>query len=207
VSRRPGEPRQLDLFAFEPDPPPPAEPPSDEPPTEVRPDLSARFTVLNDRFFDGRLRARCEWSDRLTASAGNCATRDGVIKISAPYHRRHPESLDATLAHEMLHLIVPDHGPVFRRIGGAIARSLGISWNEFRYAKPYADTTRFRWVYACPSCRRERPSRKRRVVSCGHCGPSRFDERFRLVLVESRARPGPVLRGERPWRVESGHRE
>ena len=197
--------KQLELF---PDPPDQDDAPIEPPPAPDGrlPDLSARFAALNARFFEGALAARCVWSERLTASAGSCAPEAGLIKISAPYHRRHPASLDATLAHEMIHLIVPGHGAAFRRMAEPIARALGIPWRELRWAQPYADASRYRWVYACDRCGREMPSRKRRVASCGACGPKAFDERHRLVLVESRKRPGPVLRGERPWRTEGRDR-
>ena len=62
-------------------------------------------------------------------------------------------------------------------------------------------TTRYRYVYACPSCGLELPSKKRRRASCGKCNPSGYDDRYRLTLTESRANPGPVLRGERPVRA------
>jgi predicted SprT family Zn-dependent metalloprotease len=178
------------LFLF-PDEPPPAEPP----------DLARVFDRLNERFFCGRLAARVEWSNRLTSSAGSCRPEQGLIRVSAVYWKRHPESLEVTLAHEMIHLETPNHGAEFRRIGKPIAAALGVNWNEFRYATRWADLRRYRYLYACPRCGLEYPSKKRRRASCGICHPGGFDEEFRLVLAESRARPGPVLLGERPVRV------
>ena len=64
--------RQLELFD-----------PSDiaaEPTSDVPPDLDALFAELNDRFFDGRLEARLEWSTRLTASAANCRPEERLIR-------------------------------------------------------------------------------------------------------------------------------
>jgi hypothetical protein len=100
----------------------------------------------------------------------------------------------------MIHLVTPNHGPEFREMGKRIARALGVTWNEFRYATRWADLKRYRYLYACPRCGLELPSKKRRRASCGRCNPEGYDERYRLVLRESRARPGPVLRGERPVR-------
>jgi predicted SprT family Zn-dependent metalloprotease len=158
------------------------------------------FDDLNERFFEGGLAGDIEWSERMTASAGSCCRAECRIRISAPYHRRRPDLLEATVAHEMLHLIIPNHGREFRIVGRRIAAELGVSWREFRYPPRRADLTRYRYLYACPVCGWELPSKKIRSVSCGFCHPSGFDERFRLVLTESRARPGPVLRGERPVR-------
>ncbi len=164
------------------------------------PDLGKLFDRLNRRFFGGRLRARCEWSTRLTASAGTCFPSRRLIRISLPYHERRPEALPATLAHEMCHLLVPAHGRAFRELAEPIAGALGVSWDDFRYSELWADAKRYRYVYACPRCGTEYPSRKRLRASCGRCRPGRYDEKRRLVLTESRARPGPVLRGERPAR-------
>lgn len=175
------------------------EPEPVEPPT-LLPDLDALFRDLNERFFQGLLAARVEWSNRLLAAAGKCNITRRIIRISVKHYTKRPRVLEATLAHEMLHLIVPDHGKEFRLLGGDIARQLGVSWEEFRYAEHWADMSRFKYVYTCPACEAELVSRKRRSVSCGRCGGRHFDERYRLQLTESRARPGPVLRGERPVR-------
>jgi predicted SprT family Zn-dependent metalloprotease len=169
-------------------------------PAREEPDLEAVFAELNHRFFAGRLRATVVWSHRLTASAGDCSVRRRRIRVSAIHHAKRPEMLRATLAHEMCHLLVQDHGPAFRALAEPIARALGVSWEDFRYAEDYADMRRYRYVYGCAACGFELPSRKRRTVSCPYCGGKEYSEAHRLALVESRARPGPVLRGERPAR-------
>jgi predicted SprT family Zn-dependent metalloprotease len=174
----------------------------EEKPARVEPpDLERVFSELNDRFFEGKLAARLEWSNRLTSSAGSCRPEAKLIRVSRVYWRRHPDSLPVTIAHEMIHLVTPNHGPEFRRRGMPIAEALGVTWNEFRYATRWADLRRYRYLYACPRCGLEFPSKKRRRASCGRCNPTGYDERFRLKLSESRAKPGPVLRGERPVRA------
>jgi len=165
------------------------------------PDLDRVFADLNKRFFDGRLTARLEWSNRLTSSAGSCRPDAQLIRVSRLYWRRHPDSLPITIAHEMIHLVTPNHGPEFRRMGKPIAADLDVTWNEFRYATRWADLSRYRYVYACPRCGLEFPSKKRRRASCGKCNPGGYDDRFRLELSESRAKPGAVLLGERPVRA------
>jgi predicted SprT family Zn-dependent metalloprotease len=196
--------RQLRLFDLDRDAPrAPAHPPRVARGTrDALPDLAAAFVDLNARFFRGRLEARVEWSNRLTASAGNCRPDQRLIRISAPYHRRRPDVLPVTLAHEMCHLVEPGHGAAFRQLGEPIARALGVGWHAFRYAEVWADLRRYRFLYRCARCTRETLSRKRLRASCGHCGPSRFDESYRLILSESKACPGPVLLGERPARVD-----
>ncbi len=166
------------------------------------PDLEEYFIDLNERFFKGLLSARVEWSNRLTAASGKCNITRRIIRISVRHYQKRPRLLEATMAHEMLHLIIPDHGKDFRLLGTWIAGQLGVTYEEFRYAERWADLTRFKYLYACPACGAELVSKKRRAVSCGRCSGGRFNERFRMVLAESRARPGPVLMGERP--VKSG---
>lgn len=188
-------------FLFDSLAPPAAVPTGAAPAPDALPDLDRLFDELNRRFFADRLEARLEWSNRMRTSAGSCRPKARVIRISVPYHRRRPAALTVTLAHEMLHLVVPGHGPEFRRLGAPIARTLGVDWREFRYAERFADPSRHRYVYVCPRCGMEFPARASRRMSCGLCGPGRYDEAFRLELAESRSRPGPVLRGERPIRA------
>ncbi len=166
------------------------------------PHLPTLFTELNDRLFGGILSARVEWSARLTATAGTCNPAERLIRLSRPYHERTPALLPVTLAHEMCHLIVPDHGPAFRRLGRVVARALGVDWRVFRYAERWVSLDRYAFLYRCPRCGVETPSTKKLRASCTHCGPNVFDESRRLTLAESRARPGPVLLGERPARSE-----
>jgi predicted SprT family Zn-dependent metalloprotease len=177
-----------------------------EPPPDPRalPDLKALFHELNERFFQGVLSARVEWSTRMSGTAGRCFIKRRLIRISALAHQRNPRLTGATLAHEMLHLIVPNHGPKFRRLGKPLAAGLGVTWREFRYAEPWVDIRYIKYIYACPVCGREKASRKRRAISCGRCHPGVFDERFRMGLTESRAHPGPVLLGQRPANITGG---
>jgi hypothetical protein len=98
------------------------------------PDLDELFSALNRRFFDSRLAARCEWSGRMKTSAGSCDVEGRLIRVSVPYHVRRPDLLKGTLAHEMCHLLEPNHGPGFRRLAGPVAHALGLDWKTFRYA-------------------------------------------------------------------------
>lgn len=92
---------------------------------------------------------RIEWSKRLTSSAGICYPGKRLIRLSTHYHQRFPEEIESTLLHEMIHLLVPGHGPEFyawleriRRQGGRVAR----------YAKERATQGKARWLYHCRGC-------------------------------------------------------
>ncbi len=111
---------------------------SDQVPSEPHPlppveDLQALYEHYRRAYFDGQLppvtEVSIEWSSRLTASAGLCKPRQRVIRLSTHYHRKHPDEVGMTLLHEMIHLLVPGHGPAFRqwmaeigRRGGRVAR-------------------------------------------------------------------------------------
>lgn len=116
-----------------------------------------------------------EWTRRATASAGLCYPAGKIIRLSWQYHARFPEEIGATLLHEMIHLIVPGHGPAFyrwmervRRLGGEV----------HRYAKARPMPKRARWVYTCTTCGQtvryaRRLPRAGRDHRCRRCGPER----------------------------------
>jgi len=91
-----------------------------------------------------------EWSGRLTSSAGVCYPRKQIIRLSTHYHRRYPQDIEATLLHEMIHLLVPGHGLQFcawmeriRQMGGRVER----------YARERATARQPpRWRYECARC-------------------------------------------------------
>lgn len=122
-----------------------------------------------------------QWSARLTASAGICYPRQRVIRLSPQYHVQHPDDVSATLLHEMIHLVVPGHGPQFyawmeriQALGGHVAR----------YAKTRATPqTTARWVYTCRDCGAE-AKRQRRLKQGGRhhrhkgCGGTLAEQRL-----------------------------
>lgn len=120
--------------------------------------LRALYGLLRQRYFktdDGFAvppseEVTVEWSSRLTASAGICYPRRRLIRLSTHYHARHPDAVESTLLHEMIHLIVPGHGPAFyewlehiRRQGGQVER-----YSRER-AVPQDPP---RWAYRCERC-------------------------------------------------------
>ncbi|NMA71181.1 MAG: SprT family zinc-dependent metalloprotease, partial [Firmicutes bacterium] len=82
-------------------------------------ELQALYETYRQAYFDGRLPpvsdVTLEWSNRLTASAGLCKPQERIIRLSTHYHRKYPGEVGMTLLHEMIHLLVPGHGPAFRR--------------------------------------------------------------------------------------------
>lgn len=125
-------------------------------------ELYRRYEDFAARYFDGKLppahEVTIEWSNRLTSSAGRCSGPLKIIRLSTHYHRRFPEEIDVTLLHEMIHLLVPGHGPEFYRWMDHINARGG---HVRRYAKERATPARHRWLYTCAGCGRKHPRRRR----------------------------------------------
>jgi predicted SprT family Zn-dependent metalloprotease len=139
------------------------------------PELYALYQSFNLKYFSGILpdttQVTIEYSSRLTASAGVCYTKGRVIRLSTHYHKKHPQDAAVTLLHEMIHLIVPGHGPVFKAWLQKI-NSMGGSVS-LRSAER-ATKAVYRWKYGCIVCGKEY-FRKRRLKNrgkhymCGIC--------------------------------------
>lgn len=145
-------------------------------------ELYRRFDLFNWMYFAGKLpRVRIEYSNRMVA-AGSYTPHEKLIKIGRKYHEIFPNDIDDTLKHEMIHIIHYYHDAAFKREAARIGCMLKArSHPSLKQAS--------RYLYRCPGCNREYPRQKRlRMASCGYCSDrGRYDERFKLQLVESRA--------------------
>lgn len=77
-------------------------------------DLAKHAQVLNQRYFAGQLKytSIC-WSANQNSLHGSCSPRRGAIRISAKLKKVPKWVLDAILVHELIHLLVPNHGAKF----------------------------------------------------------------------------------------------
>ncbi|GAB48422.1 hypothetical protein MOPEL_073_00620 [Mobilicoccus pelagius NBRC 104925] len=77
-------------------------------------ELEARATALADRYLGGRARPTAvRWSSRQQRRWGSCTPATGEIRISEAARNLPEDVLDYVLLHELVHLLVPDHGPEF----------------------------------------------------------------------------------------------
>ncbi len=144
-------------------------------PTEE--DLAGLFRDFNCRFFGGELPvAQVEWSTRMK-HAGKCIRSDRIIRLGVSYHTHFPEDVTDTLKHEMIHLVIPNHGSEFKREANRIGTS--------RYARHYPGMLRgMKFLYECPTCGETYPSRKiLRLRSCGRCSNGRYNSDHKLRFV------------------------
>lgn len=149
-------------------------------------ELYQRYERFNRLYFENLLpRAddvTIEWSRRMTSAAGRCYTKRRIIRLSTHYHEKFPEEVDQTLLHEMIHLLVPNHGPLFhlwlRRIrerGGVVQR----------YSRERATPAKYRWEYTCRRCGAVRRTQRR----LAHGGKYHRCRQCRVGVTEKRLEP------------------
>lgn len=151
-------------------------------------DLQLLFARLNQQHFRGALRSyRIAWNPRLTTIAGRVGHRPPVIELSRALLASHPDQVEPTLLHEMIHAwlhamgLPAGHGADFKRK----MRAVGLTSIYHHMPVP---RRRFVAKYAltCPRCgvvliRRRRPGYR---VSCARCEPLRYDPRYEMRVTK-----------------------
>lgn len=160
------------------------------PPLPTEADLQLLFAHLNLRHFASVLPGyRIAYNERLTTVAGRISYHPPHIELSVPLLTAHPQHVEATLLHEMvhawlhLHRLPTGHGAHFRskmdEVGlGSIYHNLPV---------PRRRSSRL-YVLSCPGCKQELMRRRHPGyrVSCAHCSPKRFDARYEMTVRELR---------------------
>ena len=76
--------------------------------------LAQRASELSERYLGGRARpTSVTWSTRQGGRWGSCTPTEGTIRISSRVRGMPAWVLDYVLVHELVHLLVPGHGPEF----------------------------------------------------------------------------------------------
>jgi predicted SprT family Zn-dependent metalloprotease len=149
-------------------------------------DLQLMFARMNVVHFAGELRAyRIGYNARLTSVAGRIGHRPPTIELSATLLGDHPEHLETTLLHEMVHAwlhargLPSGHGAHFKRK----MREVGLTSIYHSLPVPHRRSS-LRYVLSCPRCRVELLRRRRPgvPVSCARCSPKRFDRRVQMAV-------------------------
>ncbi len=148
-------------------------------------DLYMLYDLYSREYFQNSLPSSTdvtiEYSSRLNASAGVCYPQKRLIRLSTHYHSKYPKEVPITLLHEMIHLLVPNHGSQFKVW---IERIKQMGGNVELRSKERATQAAYRWKYTCKSCNRIY-LKKRRLASnsflyrCGICSGNL--EELRLV--------------------------
>ncbi len=155
-------------------------------------DLQLLFARLNYMHFNGSVPdCRIAYNERFSNSAGRITYtgRPYLIELSPKHFRAHPEALDETLLHEMIHAWCyghfgdAGHGPRFRKK----MKELGLTsiYHDLGTARPLTESSK-RYVLRCEHCGTEVLRRKRpgKPMSCARCNARRFDIRFPLTIYE-----------------------
>ena len=155
-------------------------------------DLQLIFARLNYEFFNGEVPGcRIRYNERFSNSAGRITyRRDPMeIELSPKHFRAHPEALEETLVHEMVHAwcyaLFHDtgHSARFKKK----LRECGLSsiYHELGSAAPLKESSK-RYILRCERCSFEalRRARPRGAASCPRCNKRRFDARYPLTIYE-----------------------
>ncbi|CAN5603702.1 hypothetical protein BH23CHL4_BH23CHL4_05770 [soil metagenome] len=101
---------------------------------------------------------------------------------------RQPRALEIVVCEEFLHMRHwvdgdrrqhANHG--YDRIAVEVARLTGASMEEVRGCLKPVQRRPYKYIYACPTCGRQAPRRRRGTWSCGWCSPT-FSPHHVLVL-------------------------
>lgn len=152
-------------------------------------ELQLLFARLNLLHFGGEIPPyRIAYNGRFKTVAGRIVHKPALIELSPKHFRKHPERLEETLLHEMIHAWLgakgmdSGHTPAFKK-----------KMRELDIASIYHDMGRLeerpsgrRYILKCPRCsiellRRRRPPAR---VSCGRCSRRKFDPRYQLLVYE-----------------------
>ena len=78
--------------------------------------LAARAAALADRYVDGVRPASIRWVTNQQKRWGSCSIHTREIRLSHRLRSVPEWVLDATIVHELAHLVHPDHSPAFHAI-------------------------------------------------------------------------------------------
>ncbi len=159
-------------------------------PTEA--DLQLLFAQLNYRFFNGEAPGcRIRYNERFSNCAGRItySERPFLIELSPKHFRAHPEALEETLLHEMIHAWCFErfrdagHGARFKKKMRECG--LGSIYHDLGSVRPLNESSK-RYIFRCERCafevlRRRKPGKP---ASCPRCNKRGFDPRFPLTIYE-----------------------
>lgn len=79
--------------------------------------LVARAAELSELYLDSRAQpASVQWSTRQQRRWGSCTPTEGSIRLSTRLQGMPGWVVDSVLVHELVHLLVPGHGPDFQAL-------------------------------------------------------------------------------------------
>lgn len=79
--------------------------------------LAARALELSEQYLESRARpTSVQWSTRQQRRWGSCTPSEGSIRLSTRLQGMPGWVVDSVLVHELVHLLVPGHGPDFQAL-------------------------------------------------------------------------------------------
>lgn len=149
-------------------------------------DLQLLFAQLNLMYFDAGVPGyRIAYNARLTSVAGRITYRPPLIELSKPLLGAHPDHLEKTLLHEMVHAWLRErrlpsgHGKHFKRK----MREVGLA-SIYHCLPVTGKRSARRYALVCPRCKVEFVRRRLPgvPVSCARCSPKRFNRHVQMTV-------------------------
>lgn len=75
--------------------------------------LQRRAELINQRYFEGKLRFQVDWVTNQNSRWGSCSPDSGRIRLSHELLKLPAYVVDYVIVHELAHLIEANHGPRF----------------------------------------------------------------------------------------------
>ncbi len=143
------------------------------------------YDNLNRQHFGGSLPpCRLELSRRLVRTAGKIWPRTRLIRLSVSYHERYgPAELSNTILHEMVHLWLFEQGLPSGHTDRFRQKLNEVGLADRIQALPVPPRP-YRYLYRCPTCRREVQTRRKISSSCGYCDKV-YNPHHRFRLIQS----------------------
>ena len=141
------------------------------------------YNKLNQQHFEGKLPpCQLELSRRLVRTAGKIWPKVRLIRLSLPYHEQYGlTELSNTILHEMIHLWLYEQGLPSGHTDRFRQKLAEVGLGERIRALPVPPRP-YRYLYRCPTCRREIQTRRKINSSCGECDTV-YNPRHKFKLV------------------------
>ncbi len=142
------------------------------------------YRELNQRHFENSLpECRLELSRRLVRTAGKIWPRNRLMRLSLSYHERYGvDELANTILHEMVHLWLHEQGLPSGHTARFHTKLIEVGLPNRVRALPVPPRP-YRYLYSCPTCRLEVPTRRKISSSCGRCDKI-YNTHHRLRLIK-----------------------
>ncbi len=142
------------------------------------------FDEYNRKYFDGKLpKYKLEFSNRFTRKTAYIDYSDKFIRLSSQHLEQFGwDSVSKYLKHEMIHAEMHRRGLNPSRPHGTKFFKAWAEKLDTHVYYPDSEKIGYKYIYECPSCKKQVKRRIKGVWSCRKCGGDRFNSKYKLVI-------------------------